>query len=366
MTALSTTLNILAWGGLIVFAALLAFVVFATLKYGPIIQRIFEVRPVFLPLHVRPEDEGEPVSFEAEGGVALSGSYLRRRTEARAGVLVFCHEYLSDRWSYLPYADHLRDRGFDVFTFDFRNHGTSHRDPGYSPLQWTTTFEVADLRAALRHLRSREDHDRAGFGLVGVSRGGTTALVVGAEQPDVWGVITDGAFPIRGTMTAYILRWAEIYINSKILLRLFPLWLYKLVGYISRRQSERKLRCRFPDVESAARRLAPRPWLAIHGEKDTYIGPDIARNLFNRAGQPKELWIVPGAKHNRCREANPGAYAARQVDFLSRKAPRPLVDPPAADVDPAPHAEPTDVPVHSDRTLTGSRLLPGIVAQVTG
>ena len=38
--------------------------------------------------------------------------------------------------------------------------------------------------------------------------------------------------------------------------------------------SERKLHCRFPDVEAAARRLSPRPWLAIHGEKDTYIGPD--------------------------------------------------------------------------------------------
>ena len=50
-------------------------------------------------------------------------------------------------------------------------------------------------------------------------------------------------------------------------------------------------------------RLAPRPWLMIHGEKDAYISPTIARELFVRAGEPKELWIVPNAKHNRCRDS---------------------------------------------------------------
>ena len=56
----------------------------------------------------------------------------------------------------------------------------------------------------------------------------------------------------------------------------------------------------------------------IHGEKDAYIGPEIARRLFAEAGEPKELWIVPGAKHNRCREVDPDAYAARVVEFLRR------------------------------------------------
>ncbi len=43
-------------------------------------------------------------------------------------------------------------------------------------MQWTTDHEVRDLRAALAYLRTRPDHDPAGFGLFGVSRGGTTAL----------------------------------------------------------------------------------------------------------------------------------------------------------------------------------------------
>ncbi len=48
-------------------------------------------------------------------------------------MIVYCHEYLSDRWSYHPYVDHLRDLGFDLFTFDFRNHGESENEPGYGP-----------------------------------------------------------------------------------------------------------------------------------------------------------------------------------------------------------------------------------------
>ncbi|WP_165222618.1 alpha/beta hydrolase [Aquisphaera insulae] len=359
MTALPTPLVILAWTGLLALGALLAAIAIVVIRYGPIVQRILEVRPVFLPLHVTPEDEGEPVTFASGDGISLAGSYLRRHTRDRAGVLVFCHEYLSDRWSYLPYADHLRDRGYDIFTFDFRNHGASGEAPNYSPLQWTTTYELEDLRAALRCLRAREDRDPAGFALIGVSRGGSTAIAVAAGEADVWGVITDGAFPIRGTMMAYILRWAEIYVRSKLLLAVFPNWMYRILASASRRQSERRLHCRFADIEAGARGLSPRPWLAIHGEKDAYIGPDIARELYDRAGQPKELWIVPGAKHNRCREADPEAYASRQRDFLARKGPRPLVEPGEADV------EPMAIPDLPERASSGSRILPAIETTLT-
>ena len=60
----------------------------------------------------------------------------------------------------------------------------------------------------------------------------------------------------------------------------------------------------------------------IHGQRDTYIGPEIARALFNHGKSPKELWLVAEAKHNRCREADPDNYAARVVGFMEQFAPR--------------------------------------------
>jgi hypothetical protein len=65
----------------------------------------------------------------------------------------------------------------------------------------------------------------------------------------------------------------------------------------------------------------------IHGEKDAYIVPKIVEAMFARAGEPKEKWIVPKAKHNRCREAAPEAYRERIADFLHRHAPRREVAP---------------------------------------
>jgi pimeloyl-ACP methyl ester carboxylesterase len=295
---------------------------FLTIRYVPLIVRIFEEQPLFLPLRLAPRDGGESVRFPTEDGLMLAGSYFPARTAERAGVLVFCHEFLSDRWSFDPYTDSLRDLGFDVFAFDFRNHGESDSDPRYSPLQWATDHEVRDLRAALDYLRSRPDHDRSGFGLFGVSRGGSAALLVSAEAADVWGVVTDGAFPTRGTMIAYIRRWEEIYVRDSWIRALIPNIALDYLAWVTRLVCQRRLNCRFPDVETAVSRIAPRPWLAIHGEKDAYIGKNIIETLLTRAGEPKEFWLVPEAKHNRCREREPEAYSARLLDFLDRFAPR--------------------------------------------
>ena len=237
-------------------------------------------------------------------------------------MLVFCHEYLSDRWSLIPYVDHLRDLGFDIFSFDFRNHGESTADATYSPLQWVTEHEVCDLRGALAYLRTRADRDPAGVGFFGVSRGGGTALCVAADDPGVWGVVTDGAFPTRGTMTAYILRWAEIYVGSPILWKSMPKLVFEYLGWAARVRTQIKLKCRYSNVERAARKLGPRPWLSIHGQKDAYIGVKIAEGLFDHAHEPKELWVVEGAKHNRCREKAPAEYAGRVAAFMAGYAPR--------------------------------------------
>ena len=124
MPAPTLAFSLFASGALILLT-LVGFLTYLVVRYGPVISRIFEDRPVFLPLQITPDDLGEPVDFTTEDGLRLSGSYFPRRSRERTGLLVFCHEYLSDRWGCLPYLDHLRDGGYDLFSFDFRNHGTS-------------------------------------------------------------------------------------------------------------------------------------------------------------------------------------------------------------------------------------------------
>ena len=66
--------------------------------------------------------------------------------------MVFCHELGGDRWGAGGYAGELRNSGFDIFTFDFRNHGLSDSLPGYQPMPWLTEYEMADVQAAVDYV----------------------------------------------------------------------------------------------------------------------------------------------------------------------------------------------------------------------
>ena len=44
-------------------------------------------------------------------------------------------------------------------------------------------------------------------------------------------------------------------------------------------------------------RLSPRPLLILHGEEDELVNVDQARAIFQKAGEPKDLVLVPGGKH---------------------------------------------------------------------
>jgi hypothetical protein len=60
-----------------------------------------------------------------------------------------------------------------------------------------------------------------------------------------------------------------------------------------------------------------RPLLMIHGEADGYIKPEMARDLFDRAGSKvKDLWVVPKAKHNQALHTAGDEYHARLVAFF--------------------------------------------------
>ncbi len=119
------------------------------------------------------------------------------------------------------------------------------RTPRYSPLQWVTQHEVDDLQAAVAYLRTRPDADPAGYGLFGVSRGGGTAICVARSIDAAWGVVTDGAFPTRGTMVAYIHRWAEIYVANPHIWKVMPHAVFEFLGWAGRVRTQLRLRCRY-------------------------------------------------------------------------------------------------------------------------
>jgi uncharacterized protein len=69
---------------------------------------------------------------------------------------------------------------------------------------------------------------------------------------------------------------------------------------------------------AAVPRIAPRPLLLIHGDDDTAVPPSHARRLYDAAGEPRELWTVPGAGHVGAYFADREQYLVRVVGFFER------------------------------------------------
>jgi uncharacterized protein len=286
-------------------------------RYLGVVTRIFEERPLFITPRGRPIAGAEHVRFPTSDGLNLAGSYVRTTASHRRGVILFCPEFGSNRWSCRAYCDQLVAAGFDVFTFDFRNHGESDALPSYEPMQWVTDFERRDVEAAVAYLKSRSDADPLGIGLFGVSRGGGAGILVAGSDPWIRCILTDGAFSTRTTMLPYMRKWVAIYIHRPWLAKALPFWVYQVVANRALRAVARKRGCSFPPLARAIRRIAPRPIFMVHGEGDTYIKPEIARELFERAREPRTFWLVEGAKHNQALNVAGELYHLRLIEFFT-------------------------------------------------
>ncbi len=135
---------------------------------------------------------------------------------------------------YATLADDLRAAGMSSLRLDFR----LHTAPG------NVEEGTHDVLAGVAFLKSK---GAGRVGLVGHSFGGAVVVNAAALSDDVDAVVT------LSTQTAGT----------------------TLVG-----------------------RIAPRPLLLVHGELDTRLPPRCSRYVYERAGEPKELVILAGAKHS--------------------------------------------------------------------
>lgn len=293
-------------------------------RYLDFLVRVFQEKPLFIIPQGQPVDDAEDVSFPTTDGLKLNGCYLRTKARRRLGVVLFGLEFGSNRWACVPYCQFLLENGFDIFSFELRGQGESDAQPGYEPLQWVTDYEVQDVQAALAYLKQRRDADPAGVGFFGISKGGSAGLIAAASDPYVRCFVTDGVFGTRSTMVPYMRKWVGIVSSRHLLQRVLPEWYYGLLADAGLRRIQRERGCRFPHIETALPRLAPRPLLLIHGGADTYIKPDMAKALFHSSRAPKEFWLVEGAKHNQALALAGDAYRERVLDFFKRRlAPEP-------------------------------------------
>lgn len=242
-----------------------------------------------------PTDE---VTFQAADGVRLV-AWLARAAAAGPAVVVL-HGHGGNRHTSLAYASFLYP-DFTLLLPDLRGHGESegrHTSVGY--------LERQDVIGGAAFLR---EQGYGPIGVLGVSMGGATAILAAAESPLIEVVVADSSFAA--------LRNA---VRESARMRGYPGLLLRPWAYLSCRTAAWRLRypMRLGDPLSVVASVAPRPLLLIHGEQDSLILAENARSLYAAAGEPKELWMLPGVEHARAIEENGDAYRERVLEFFRR------------------------------------------------
>lgn len=282
---------------------------------------VFENRPPFGPETFSPDPQIDSFNFPSGSNLQLRGCLFRNPSGPARGLVLFCPEYGSDRWSARHYCSGLLQAGFDVLTFDFRNQGDSDHLPGYRPLHWTTEFEVEDVRAAIQYARSRTDLKSLPLALFGVSRGGVAALVTAAREPGIKCVASDGAYSAFNMIQHYIQRWGNLLYLPKILHNRVPQWHIDLTIQMVLKLSQWRKSCRYVNLEESLSLLRC-PVLLISGERDTYVVPELTHKLHAMTGQTSDaVWIIPKAKHNKGRQIATAAYDNRLQKFFALLGP---------------------------------------------
>ena len=234
------------------------------------------------------------VSFPSESGSRLSGWFVQRGE--KAGGVVLLHGIRADRNSMMERARFLYDAGYSVLLFDFQAHGESSGD-----MITFGALEALDARAAVRFLRRQLPGEAVAA--IGSSLGGA-ACVLGPEPIKVEALVLETVYTdIRKA------------VENRLRLRLGRAGQY-LAPFLTI-QFKLRTGIDLKDLRpgaSIARIQAP--VLIIAGELDRRTTLEESQRLFDAAPQPKELWVVPGARHVDLHRHSPTQYETRVLQFL--------------------------------------------------
>jgi pimeloyl-ACP methyl ester carboxylesterase len=171
--------------------------------------------------------------------------------------------------------------GPGIIMFDFRGHGRS------GGLSTVGDREVRDVDVAVGYAREL-GYQRVAT--VGFSMGASVVLRHAALAGGVDAVVSvsgPGHWYYRGTRPMRVLHWAVLHRAGRLAARAMLNTRISPAGWSSAPLSPAE----------AAAKIAPTPLLIVHGDADGYFPTDHARELFDAARDPKELWIVPGLGH---------------------------------------------------------------------
>lgn len=244
----------------------------------------------------------EEVWFYARDGIKLHGWFLQPPV-GQDKTIVLAHGHSGNKEPDLVYAQFLYAAGYNVFMFDFRAHGRSEQAGGGS----MGHHERFDVHGAVDWLVGR---GQTSLAVMGFSMGAAIIIMAAAENPLIRAVIADSPY-------AHLYRSISAEINN---MWGVPLPVARVLGYYAWRVHARYhgFAHRTGSPADYVKRIAPRPLLIIHGEKDRLTRLENAKILYREANEPKELWVLTGLEHCVGLTTLGDSYQQHVLDFLAR------------------------------------------------
>jgi len=158
-----------------------------------------------------------------------------------------------------------------------------------------------DIDAALAFLRGRPDVDPDRIWTLGLSMGGEVAMQAAAHTDKLKAVVSDGAGA----------RSLDDYLSGPIdPLQLAPMWA------LTQSQALFAGLNPPPPLKELMPRIAPRPLLIIYAEHGMGGEVELSDVFYAAAGEPKQLWRIPGAGHTGGLVARPQEYETKLIGFF--------------------------------------------------
>jgi dipeptidyl aminopeptidase/acylaminoacyl peptidase len=234
----------------------------------------------------------EDIAFVTSDGLTLRGWFS---PGTRRAAVILVHGGFGDRTQLLSEALVLARHGYGFLAYDSRANGESDGDVS----TWGDR-ERRDVVAALDFVSARPEIDPRRIALIGFSVGGTSAALVAATDARVRAAILA---PVWTSLSE------EMWSKSGRL------------AFLKHAACMYGLRRGGVDVDAVRpidhiKDVSPRPLLFITGTQDRDTPVPVMQHMFDAAGEPKSLWIVPGADHGTYLKTSPAEYEARVIAFL--------------------------------------------------
>jgi len=224
----------------------------------------------------------EEIWFATQDDLQLHGWFVPGEPK-KPLVLVFLGN-AANISSLVNNLQYFHEIGFSTFIFDYRGFGQS---------QGQATREedlYADARSAISYLRDR-GWSSSQIIYYGHSMGAAVSLQMGLEFPPA-AVVMESPFT---NMTDIAWHTAPV--------------TYALIGWWA-------IRARFDNINKIEK--LPVAVVIIQGDEDQVVPAEMAQRLYERATQPKTIYLIPGGGHNNLYQVGGKKYRSAWLE-LSRQ-----------------------------------------------